>query len=64
MTNKFAQAANAHMIKIGMTMAELCQAIETSTSGYYNYCNGKVPITHKAIRIARVLKTTVEELFG
>ena len=64
MTNKFAIAANNHMIKTGIDMKELCDAIETSRSGYYNYCNGKVPITHKAIKIARVLNSTVENLWG
>jgi DNA-binding XRE family transcriptional regulator len=64
MTNKFAQAANAHMLANDMRVKDFQNSLGLSKHDYFRYCNGEYPHVTRAIRIARVLKTTVEEIWG
>ena len=62
--NKFAIAANTYMQEHDMHITNFCRSIGLYKNAYDQYCNGALPRVDKAIRITRVLKTTVEELFG
>ena len=49
----------------GKTQAELAKAAEITTMSYFRYETGeRLPKADIAIRIARELNSTVEELFG
>lgn len=50
---------------LGLTQQEVAMEAKTSIRAYQNYENNKrIPIATTAIRIAKALDTTVEELFS
>lgn len=52
------------MIEKATTVAELSRKSDVNVSRIYDYLSGKAPATHNAIKIARVLKCTLDYLFG
>lgn len=47
-----------------MTQAEVAEAVGIAESAYQRYEYGRLPTVITAIKIARALKSTVEELWG
>lgn len=64
MTNKFATLCNAHMLRYNMSIKDFLRTLGLSKNAYYDYCNGSLPRVDKAIRIARVMKCKVEDVWG
>lgn len=62
---KFAEELRKYREKNGMSQAELAKNLGVSAQlmGLYEV-SGKVPNAFLAVRIARLLGTTVENLFG
>ncbi len=62
---KFAEELRKYREKNGMTLAELAKCLDVTPQlmGMYEV-SGKVPNAFLAVRIARLLGTTVEYLFG
>lgn len=53
-----------YRIKSGLTVEEIAEIIEVSPSTYYKWEDGsRSPNIKKAISIAKILGSTVEELF-
>ena len=52
-------------LALGLTQAEVAEAIEIAESAYQRYeCGKRIPNVIFAIKIAQVLQTTVEELYS
>lgn len=52
-------------LKAGLTQAQMAKICEISVLAYQQYeCGKRIPRADVAIRIARVLGSTVEHLFG
>lgn len=60
----FSECLKDMMIEKAITVAELSQKSGVNVSRIYDYLSGKAPATHNAIKIARVLKCTLDYLFG
>ncbi len=60
----FSENLKDMLIERDITVAELSQQSGVNVSRIYDYLSGKAPATHNAIKIARVLKCTLDFLFG
>jgi hypothetical protein len=63
LNNKFATIVNAYMLKMDMRPVDFKRTLGLSENDYMNYCYGVLPRTRRAIRIAKVVGCSVEELF-
>lgn len=60
----FAECLKDLMIERNLSVAELSLQSGVNVSRIYDYLAGKAPATHNAVKIARVLKCTLDYLFG
>ncbi len=51
-------------LALGLTQAEVAEAIGIAESAYQRYEYGRLPNAKTAVKIARTLNTTVENLYG
>ena len=63
MTNKFSVLCNQRMNDLDMTVKDFQNSLGLSKNDYIRYCNGDYPHLRRALRIARVLGKTVEEIW-
>ena len=60
----FAECLKDTMIERNLSVADLSQQSGVNVSRIYDYLSGKAPATHNAVKIAQVLKCTLDYLFG
>ena len=51
-------------LALGLTQAEVAEIVGIETSAYQRYEYGRLPNAKTAVKIARALDTTVENLYG
>lgn len=60
----FSEILKDLMIERDLTVSELSSLSGVNVSRIYDYLSGKAPATHNAIKIANVLKCSLDYLFG
>jgi hypothetical protein len=64
MNDRFRDKCNEHMRKNDMKVVDFLRSLGLSKNAYADYCNGALPRVDKALRIARVIKCDVTELWS